>query len=198
LARGLDRVGVSYRAATADFDNGDLDLIVNNADAPLSIYRNNSGGRSIRVELRGRKSNHFGVGATVTIEAGGRRQAQYVTLARGWLSALEPVAHFGLGETRRTRLTVGGRAGLSSDSRRCGRAIYDHQPAETAPSARPSLCSARRVHAAHRTEEEPFGDFAEQPLPYGVRLGRPSPGPTSTATATGLPPGARALTRPFW
>jgi hypothetical protein len=100
-AWGLDRVGVSYGAVTADFDNdGDLDLIVNNADAPLSIYRNNSGGHSLRLELRGVKSNRFGLGATITCEAAGRKQAAYLTLARGWLSALEPAVHFGLGDAQ--------------------------------------------------------------------------------------------------
>jgi hypothetical protein len=94
---GLDRVGVSYGAATADFDNdGDLDLVVSNADAPLSIYRNNAGGNSIRLELRGTTSNRFGLGATITCETAGRRQAAYLTLSRGWLSALEPAVHFGL------------------------------------------------------------------------------------------------------
>jgi hypothetical protein len=100
-AWGLDRLGVSYGAVTADFDNdGDLDLVVNNADAPLSIYRNNAGGNSLRVELRGQQSNRFGLGATITCEAGGRRQAAYMTLARGWLSALEPAVHFGLGDAQ--------------------------------------------------------------------------------------------------
>ena len=98
-AWGLNRLGVSYGAATADFDNdGDLDLIVNNADAPLSVYRNNARGQSLRVELRGQSSNRFGVGATVTLEAAGRKQSQYMTLSRGWLSAIEPAMHFGLGQ----------------------------------------------------------------------------------------------------
>ena len=44
---GLDRMGVSFGSATADFDNdGDLDLAVNNADVPVSLYRNLSDDRS--------------------------------------------------------------------------------------------------------------------------------------------------------
>lgn len=97
---GLDRVGVSFGAATADFDNdGDLDMVVNNSDVPLSIYRNRGDrGQRIRIRLVGRASNRFGIGATIELVAGGLRQTNYVTLARGWLSANEPIATFGLGD----------------------------------------------------------------------------------------------------
>lgn len=100
LPWGLNRVGVSFGSATADFDNdGRLDLVVNNADVPVSLYRNRgAGGHSIRVKLQGTTSDRLGVGATVRVEAGGKSQVRYVTLARGWLSASEPVLHFGLGE----------------------------------------------------------------------------------------------------
>lgn len=106
---GLGRVGVSFGAATADFDHdGDLDLVVQNADAPLSVYRNDSAqGHSLRLRLRGVRSNRFGIGATVRLRAGGREQTRYATLARGWLSASEPVLHFGLGQAAQVEwLTV--------------------------------------------------------------------------------------------
>jgi hypothetical protein len=96
---GLGRVGVSLGVATADFDNdGNLDLVVSNADAPVSLYRNrSSNGHSIRIRLKGTVSNRFGLGATIRLKAGGVEQIRYLTLARGWLSASEPQTHFGLG-----------------------------------------------------------------------------------------------------
>jgi hypothetical protein len=99
---GVNRFGVSLGAATADFDHdGNLDLIVSNADAPLSIYRNRGSGRnSVRVRLVGAKSNRFGIGATVRVRAGGIEQTRYLTSSRAWLSASEPVLHFGLGQAR--------------------------------------------------------------------------------------------------
>ena len=99
---GLDRLGVSYGAATADFDNdGDLDLVVNNADAPRQPLPQSSRRRPEHSRSASRQdSNRYGVGATIVLQAGGRRQAQYLTLARGWLSAIEPVLHFGLGDAR--------------------------------------------------------------------------------------------------
>jgi hypothetical protein len=100
---GLARLGVSFGCATADFDNdGRLDLVVNNADAPLSIYRNRGAtGHSTRISLKGTLSNRFGIGATVRIQAGGASQVRYLTLARAWLSASEPILHFGLGSAPR-------------------------------------------------------------------------------------------------
>jgi hypothetical protein len=187
-AWGLDRVGVSYGAVTADFDNdGDLDLLVNNADAPLSVYRNNSGGNSIAVQLRGRDANKFGLGATVTIDVGGRRQAQYVTLARGWLSAIEPLAHFGLGDAVQVdSLTVRWPSGREQrfTALQAGHAYTITEPAADSPAPPTAVAGAPSnaqpmftplplatpvVHA-----EEPFDDFAAQPLlPY--RLSQPGP-----------------------
>jgi hypothetical protein len=106
---GLNRLGVSFGCATADFDNdGRLDLVVNNGDAPVSIYRNvGATGHSIRIRLKGTLSNRFGIGATVRLQAGGAVQVRYLTLARAWLSASEPILHFGLGDaTRIDWLTV--------------------------------------------------------------------------------------------
>jgi hypothetical protein len=102
-AWGLDRLGVSFGAATADFDNdGWLDLLVNNADAPVSVYRNRGpAGHCVRVRLKGTASNRNGIGATVRLQAGGLEQVRYLTMQRAWLSASEPVLHFGLGDAAR-------------------------------------------------------------------------------------------------
>jgi hypothetical protein len=101
-AWGLDRSGVSFGSATADFDNdGDLDLVVNNADVPVSIYRNDcDAGHRVRIRLHGRASNRYGIGAKIALAAGGLRQTNYLTVARGWLSASEPITTFGLGDAK--------------------------------------------------------------------------------------------------
>jgi hypothetical protein len=181
-AWGLDRVGVSYGAVTADFDNdGDLDLVVNNADAPLSIYRNHAGGQSVRIELRGTVSNKFGVGATVTCEAGGRKQAAYLTLARGWLSALEPAVHFGLGNAESVdALTVKWPSGkVQRLEQLAANHVYTITEPADAPVA-PAEPAPRRLFQLARPnppivhQEQPFDDFAVQPLlPY--RLSQPGP-----------------------
>ena len=108
-AWGLDQVGVSFGAATADFDgDGDLDLIFANYQAPVTLLRNDSqGGHRLLVSLRGERSNRFGVGARVEVETASGVQVRTLVLSRGYLSTSEPVLHFGLGnEARIRRLTV--------------------------------------------------------------------------------------------
>jgi hypothetical protein len=182
-AWGLDRVGVSFGAATADFDNdGDLDLVVNNADAPLSIYRNLSDtGHRVRIRLNGQSSNRFGIGAKIELLAGGVRQASYVTLARGWLSSVEPVTTLGLGEAAKIEaLTVTWPSGHRQYFRNLD---ADRIYSITEPSGEPAV--ERRVTRPTNTEpppdqqvifvshdqftkiensEEPFNDFTTQPL----------------------------------
>lgn len=97
---GLTEKGVSFGAATADFDgDGDLDLVYANYEGDPSIFRNDAvAGNRLVVALRGSDSNHFGVGAKVTAVTGGRSQVRYLQPTRGYLSSSEPVVHFGLGE----------------------------------------------------------------------------------------------------
>ncbi len=103
---GLAMPGNSNGAAYADLDNdGDLDLLVNNINAPALVYRNESQQRNpqtyLAVRLAGGGGNTQGIGATVTVRARGQQQTQQQTLARGYLSAVSPVLHFGLGAVKK-------------------------------------------------------------------------------------------------
>lgn len=99
---GLDHKGVSFGSAFGDLDgDGDLDFVYTNYQAGATVLRNDSDqGHRLVIALRGTKSNRFGVGATVRLEAGGRVQVRQLVVTRGYISSSEPILHFGLGDER--------------------------------------------------------------------------------------------------
>ncbi len=97
---GLGKLGVSFASTFADFDlDGDLDLVVANMNEPLSLYENRyASGESLSIELKGVRSNRFGIGSKLRLYSGGAVLSRDLILTRGYLSTDEPVVHFGLGE----------------------------------------------------------------------------------------------------
>lgn len=108
---GLYFPSVSYGAAYADFDNdGDVDIVVSNANQEAFIARNNSssmsGNKYLRVKLQGEKANPMGLGAKIYVtDASGTQYIQMET-TKGYLSCSEPIAHFGLGTNDKVEKVV--------------------------------------------------------------------------------------------
>jgi hypothetical protein len=103
---GMERPSFSYGAAYADLDNdGRLDLVVNNIDAPAFIYENvapdDDAHHYLQIRLEGDSSNHRGIGSRLVLTAEGQRQHIYHTPFRGYMSTMDDRVHFGLGRARR-------------------------------------------------------------------------------------------------
>jgi hypothetical protein len=112
------RERVGRGAAYGDFDNdGDLDILLTSNGGPAELLRNDSTPRRhwLQVETEGTKSNRDGLGAEVTVVAGGHRQRQWVRSGSSYCSASMRRLHFGLGDaTRVDRVEVRWPSGVTS------------------------------------------------------------------------------------
>ncbi|MBC7790886.1 MAG: VCBS repeat-containing protein [Anaerolineae bacterium] len=103
---GMDRPSFSYGAAYSDLDNdGRLDLVVNNIDAPAFIYQNvqsrDETHHYLLIALQGDSPNNGGIGSKLIMTAGGQKQHLYHSPYRGYMSTMDGRLHFGLGRSKR-------------------------------------------------------------------------------------------------
>ncbi|HEV2731094.1 MAG TPA: CRTAC1 family protein, partial [Terriglobales bacterium] len=91
---------VARGAAYADVDNdGVLDVLMTTNGGRAYLFHNEGAtNRSLRIKLVGTKSNRDGIGAAITLNAGGEKQWKMVRSGSSYLSQSELVATFGLGQ----------------------------------------------------------------------------------------------------
>lgn len=102
---GLTAPSFSNGAVYADLDNdGDLDMIVNNINDEAGVYKNTlqqkkkEGANYLQIVLEGDSLNRQGIGTWVELYFGrGNRLSLESSPYRGYLSSVDPIAHFGLG-----------------------------------------------------------------------------------------------------
>ena len=96
---GFDTPSFSNGMAYGDLDNdGDLDVVTNNIDAPAFIYENKASGNFLKIKFEGSKNNKFGIGAKAIIHHNGNVQIAENTVTRGFISSVEHGLFFGLGK----------------------------------------------------------------------------------------------------
>ena len=101
-AIGTPRVGRGL--AVADLDNdGAMDVVIGDLDgAPVVLHNEGAPQRHwISFELAGTKSNRLGIGARVTVTAGGMTQTDEVRSGGSYLSQNDLRLHFGLGSANK-------------------------------------------------------------------------------------------------
>ncbi len=102
---GFGEPTFSNGSAYGDLDNdGDLDLVVNNFNMPVSIYQNNSEKEEnnyIKLQLKGADKNTFAIGSVVEIFSGDQILRQELIPTRGFQSSIEYVMTIGLGKTQK-------------------------------------------------------------------------------------------------
>ncbi|MEM9075832.1 MAG: VCBS repeat-containing protein [Bacteroidota bacterium] len=99
---GLATPSFSNGAAYGDLDNdGDLDLIVNNVNQELFVYRNNSessGNHYLKIDLNGEAPNTKGIGSLVEIYVDNQTIQQEMIPSRGFQSSIDYTMTIGLGK----------------------------------------------------------------------------------------------------
>ena len=97
-------IEISRGLSVGDMDNdGDLDVLVSNIQGPVRLYRNDAPrkGHWLTVRAIDPRWRRDALGARVTVRSGRHRIVRTINGGFGYLSASEPLAHFGLGENFR-------------------------------------------------------------------------------------------------
>lgn len=173
-AWGFNATEPAHGMIAVDLDqDGDLDVVANALQGPPLIFRNRSTAPRIAVRLRGRPGNPDGVGARIRLEGGPVNQTQEIVAGGQYLSHSEPIRVFAAG-AKPMSLEIRWRSGRVSrvSDVGAGRLYEVDETQASTPAldsgATPSSVPVRFTNAtsalAHRHLEEPFDDFARQPL----------------------------------
>ena len=172
---GLNDPSFSNGAAYADLDNdGDLDLIVSNANHPIGLYRNNAQNNYLTIHLKGSEKNPLGIGAKVIIETAEGPQLQELHLTKGYQSSVPKNLHFGLKDLDKIDKAVvvwpDGKTSEISNPKINQKITLDYASATSKPFAINHYNSTKKtlnpseIGLDYRHQENTFNDFSLQLL----------------------------------
>ena len=182
---GLGEPGFSNGAAYGDLDNdGDLDLVINNVNLPMSIYRNETnhllpGNHYLKVILKGESGNTQAIGAKVTAKSKGKFIYLEQMPMRGYLSTVDPRPNLGLGpltmvdsliiewpDGRTTLMTnIAADQTLTFFQKDAdAKSVHVVDPVSSKHEYFEDISKKNRINFVH--EESEFNDFEQQPLLY--------------------------------
>lgn len=168
---GFDMKGFSNGMAYGDLDNdGDLDVVVSNMNAPASIYKNNTNSENyLKIKLKGPASNRFGFNTKLELVTDRKTHYKEFQVTRGFQSSCEPMVHFGLSsEEQLQRLVVtwpdGNVQRLSHPER--GNLLIDYKQSNVKNDkvSKTQPWFALKSSQLHTHEEKYFDDYKVQVL----------------------------------
>ncbi|OAV45324.1 VCBS repeat-containing protein [Lewinella sp. 4G2] len=178
-ALGLANPSFSNGSAYGDLDgDGDLDLVINNANQKAGVFINQSSqsGQSwLGLILDGPEGNAEGIGAKVTLYQDGREQTLEQFTSRGYLGSCGPELIFGLGDIAEVeRVEIRWPDGKMQTINQPTSNTYltvNHSDAEEVPAPDEAFAAEPMLDAAYDLLDIPavhvendFNDFAVEPL----------------------------------
>jgi enediyne biosynthesis protein E4 len=175
---------VSQGIALGDLDNdGDLDIVVNNLNGLVGVYKNTSAAPRVAVRLKGLSPNTRGIGAKLRLHHGAvPLQSQEIISGGRYLGSDDPMRVFAAGAlTNQMRLEILWRSGKRSIVEQVrANQLYEideafAEPYTPEPAADPVPFFVEMQDFQHTHHEEFFDDLERQPL-LPFRLSQLGPG----------------------